>query len=76
MSRLDLSFTISLLGSYNSNLSDTHLKLAHQVLRYVKGSIDKGITITRSISRMVTIYTDASFGLDPDNAKLFSGYVW
>ena len=75
VSRPDLSFTVGLLGSYNSNPSDTHLKLAHQVLRYVKGSIDTGITITRSTSRMVTMYTDASFGLDPDNAKSFSGYV-
>ena len=75
VSRPDLSYTVSMLGSYNANPSDQHVTLAAQVLRYLRGSVDFRIVINQDARSEVAMYTDASFGSDPDNAKSFSGYL-
>lgn len=81
ISRPDLSYAVSMLGTYNSNPSELHLKTALQVLRYIQGSanhIDIGIPkgwSPDSAPLSVTMFSDASFGSDPDNSKSFSGYV-
>lgn len=36
ISRPDLAYTVSMLGTYNSNPSELHLRLAYQVLRYIR----------------------------------------
>jgi transposase InsO family protein len=80
VSRPDLSYVTSFLGTYNSNPSEVHLKLAYQVLRFVRQTYDHEITMTvpptQSLPAVsITMYSDASFASDPDNAKSFSGYI-
>ncbi|KAH3957096.1 hypothetical protein HBH51_231200 [Parastagonospora nodorum] len=86
VSRPDLSYTVSMLGSYNSNPSDLHLKMAYQTLRYIQATrtveldvrspapSDRSAARTASIPTIV-MFSDASFGSDPDNSKSFSGYL-
>lgn len=77
-SRPTLSYTVSMLGSYNSNPSELHLKLAYQVLRYIQKTLDSYIEIEDpppAIPIAVTMFSDASYGTDPDNGKSFSGYI-
>ncbi|KAH4606440.1 hypothetical protein HBH82_108000 [Parastagonospora nodorum] len=86
VSRPDLSYTVSMLSSYNSNPSDLHLKIAYQTLRYIQDTravelnvrspapSDRSAARTASIPRIV-MFSDASFGSDPDNSKSFSGYL-
>lgn len=80
VSRPDLAYTVSLLGSYSSNPSDLHLKIAMQVLRYLQHTIDHRLTTPPQSTHQraaidVVMYSDASFASDPDNAKSFSGYI-
>ncbi|KAK6586058.1 hypothetical protein PZA11_001115 [Diplocarpon coronariae] len=86
VSRPDLSYTVSMLGSYNSNPSELHLKMAYQTLRYIQATRDLSICmVSTSIPRQqmtqpataiqLVMYSDASFGSDPDNSKSFSGYI-
>jgi hypothetical protein len=76
VSQPDLSFPVSMLASYNANPSEVHLDLARQLLRYVRKTSDYGIEITNATNSVqVTMYADALFNTDPDNAKFFSGYI-
>jgi hypothetical protein len=76
VSRPDLSFPVSMLASYNANPSEVHLGLARQLLRYIRKTSNYGVEITNATNSVqVTMYADASFNTDPDNAKSFSGYI-
>lgn len=76
VSQPDLSFSVSMLASYNANPSKVHVGLARQLLRYVRKTSDYGIEITNATDVIqVTMYADASFNTNPDNAKSFLGYI-
>lgn len=47
--RPDLAFTVSYLSRFCTNPNMTHWKLAKRVLRYLKGTMDYGITYTKQI---------------------------
>ena len=67
-----------MLGSYNSNPGDIHLKLAFQILKYLRGPPDYlKIKVPEKDPKMLTvnIYSNASFATNPNNLKLFSGYL-
>jgi hypothetical protein len=62
VSRPDLSFPVSMLALYNANLSEIHVGLAYQLLRYVRKTSDYGIEITNATdSVQVAMYADALF---------------
>jgi transposase InsO family protein len=77
--RPDLAYTNVLLGTYNSNPSALHHRIAIQSLRYVQHSKDHLLTFRRPVPmpevHEVKIFSDASWGSDPDNAKSFHGYI-
>lgn len=78
VSRPDIAYTIGLLGSYNANPLEGHLKLAFQVLQYVRATSDHQLMIGTRPARQPTqivMYSDASYASDPDNSKSFSGYI-
>lgn len=79
VSQPDLAYPVSMLGSYNANPSESHLKLIRQALRYIRETYDSEIVIAIPLSTddgaEVTIYAEASFSADPDHAKSFSGYL-
>jgi len=71
-----------MLALYNNSPSESHSKLAYQVLRYIQSTIEYEIVIdadppmakdTAEVS--VTMYPNASFGTDPGNIKSFSGHL-
>ena len=77
--RPDLAYTTVMLGTFNSNPSSLHHRTAQQSLRYIQNSKDAVLTFwpPNPIPKVhdVKIYADASWGSDPDNAKLFYGYI-
>lgn len=70
VSRPDIAFTVSTLGTYNANPSDQHLKMAYQVLRHIKAtanvlsmidpkSVDypKSVQVNYNLNQLCFIYT-------------------
>lgn len=77
--RADLAFTIGMLSCFNAAPTERHLRVAKQVLRYLKGTLDYCIIYrpapqNDSLSRL-EIFSDASYNTDPDTARSFGGYV-
>src|SRR4051812_31941973 len=51
-----------------------HLALIKRILRYVKGTLDMGITLGASSSPSLTAYSDADWAGCPNSRRSTSGY--
>jgi hypothetical protein len=80
MIRPDIACTINRLGAYTANPSMAHYMAAKQLLRYVAGTKDYGITYTNKPyesqgKNLAFEYSDAGFANTNDH-KSISGYVF
>ena len=75
--RPDLAFTVSMLGTFNSNPSEEHLTLAKQVLRYVQATKHYALVYRSDqlSSPLVKMFADASYATDPDTMRSISGFI-
>jgi hypothetical protein len=83
--RPDIAFVANKLSQYNADPSVAHMHAAKCLLRYLKGSINLGITYSASASAgiegisgdylMPITYADASYASDLDDSKSTTGYV-
>lgn len=53
---------------------DIHWNLVKRILRYLRGTIDTGITISATPSTTLTAYSDADWAGCPDTRRSTSGY--
>jgi hypothetical protein len=86
--RPDLAFTVSTLSKYCSNPTPEHALAAQRTLRYLRKTINAGITyggqenpaIQEAIGGPITIgitgFTDSDWAGDKDSRKSTSGYVF
>lgn len=76
--RPDLAYAVGKLGRYMSEPTEQHWVAAKHVLRYVKGTVDMGITYTKPTGcNRLAGFSDASHGNRlEDNGKSTSGYVF
>ena len=75
--RPDLTHAISLLGRYACDPSIHHWNAVKRLLRYVKWTIHLQLYLNNwsSNEQSVTIYADADFARDCDEAKSTTGLV-
>ena len=76
MTRPDLSFAISVASRYMSNPTEQHMKIARQILRYLKATVDMGITFSAKDGLCVKGYSDSDFGGLIDGRCSTSGYLF
>src|SRR6267154_1089202 len=74
--RPDISFAVSRLAQYTSNLSPHHIRLAKYVLSYLKGTSDLKLVYTGGSSDGLYGYSDSSWGDVPDDRHSTAGYVF
>src|SRR5215207_5010518 len=74
-SRPDLAYTMSRLSKFFYSPSENHAAATKKVLRYLKGTVDKGITYSGK-EKTFTGYSDLDFAADTDDRKSTSGYVF
>jgi len=74
-SRPDIAFAVSKLSQFNSDPTETHMKAARCVLRYLKGMIDYSITYG-SMDDEIIGYADADWGGNKADRKSTTGYVF
>ncbi|CAL1680763.1 unnamed protein product [Lasius platythorax] len=73
--RPDISFAAGYLGQYNNCFDESHWKAAKRVLRYLKGTMDFGLTYYPN-SKPLTGYVDSSWGNCHDDRRSQSGFIF
>jgi hypothetical protein len=73
--RPDISFAVSKLSRFISNLGDTHWHALERVLRYLNGTMSYGIHYTR-YPRVLESYCDANWISDVDELYATSRYAF
>ena len=75
MTRPDIANAVRTLASFNQNPGLAHWKAAKRVLRYLKGTINKGIRYDGRESAELVIFADADWANNPDTRRSVTGWV-
>jgi len=70
------AYAVSKLAQFMSAFDESHWKAAKGVLRYLKGTMDMGITYSPSDDMYLVGYTDADYAGDKLDRKSTSGLVF
>lgn len=74
--RPDIAYAVSLLSRFNNSYNKSHWSAVKNLLRYVKGTSQLGLTFTKNGATEVFGYCDASYASDKDDYKSVTGYVF
>jgi hypothetical protein len=75
LTRPALSFSVNKVCQYLHAPTMLHLTAAKRILRYVKGTINLGLQITRSSSRLVSGFADADWDGCIDDRRSTGGFA-
>ncbi|XP_076619597.1 uncharacterized protein LOC143340991 [Colletes latitarsis] len=70
--RPDIAYAVSALAQFNECYGDEHWAAAKRVLRYLKGTINHGITF-RNPNEGASVYVDADWGRCQVDRKSYTG---
>jgi hypothetical protein len=73
--RPDISFAVSKLSRFVSNLGDDHWRALERVMCYLKGTPNYGIHYSRN-PKVLEGYSDSNWISNADEIKAMSGYVF
>ena len=73
--RPDIAFVTGLLARQVQSPSLHHWKVATRVLRYLKGTLDLGITMHRSQTTTINAFVDSDYGGDKPTRRSTTGYA-
>ncbi|GJV63637.1 ribonuclease H-like domain, reverse transcriptase, RNA-dependent DNA polymerase [Tanacetum coccineum] len=74
--RPDLSYYVGLLSRFMQEPREQHMKAIRQVLRYVKGTKDYGITYKHNGGNKIHGYSDSSYGVNTQEGKGTTGIIF
>ncbi|GJY77949.1 ribonuclease H-like domain, reverse transcriptase, RNA-dependent DNA polymerase [Tanacetum coccineum] len=74
--RPDLSYSVGLLSRFMQEPREQHMKAIRQVLRYVKGTKDYGITYKHNGGNKIHGYSDNSYGVNTQEGKGTTGIIF
>nr|GEW44806.1 ribonuclease H-like domain, reverse transcriptase, RNA-dependent DNA polymerase [Tanacetum cinerariifolium] len=74
--RPDLSYSVGLLSHFMQEPRKQHMKAIRQVLRYVKGTKDHGITYKHNGGNKIHGYSDNSYGVNTQEGKGTTGIIF
>ena len=73
--RPDIAFVTGYLARQVQSPSLHHWKIGTRVLRYLKGTMDLGITMNRSQTTTITAFVDSDHGGDKQSRRSTTGYA-
>lgn len=76
VSRPDIQFAVNMVSRYNHNYGRPHWNAVKRILRYLRGTIEMGITYKRDNSDGLHGYCDADWAGDVDDRRSVTGYVF
>nr|GEY86293.1 ribonuclease H-like domain, reverse transcriptase, RNA-dependent DNA polymerase [Tanacetum cinerariifolium] len=74
--RPDLSYSVGLLSRFMQEPREQHMKAIRQVLRYVKGTKDYGITYKHNGGDNIHGFSDSSYGVNAQEGKGTTGIIF
>ncbi|XP_071689056.1 uncharacterized mitochondrial protein AtMg00810-like [Rutidosis leptorrhynchoides] len=72
--RPDILYSVQQICLHMHNPHDTHMAELKRILKYVQGTIDYGLHMTKTSTTSLIAYTDADWAGCPDTRKSTSGY--
>ncbi|KAI0519324.1 hypothetical protein KFK09_006766 [Dendrobium nobile] len=73
LTRPDIAYSVNQLSQHMHDPQNQHFYMLKRLLRYIKGTLDFGIPITKS-NLLLSSFSDADWAGDPDSRKSTSGY--
>jgi hypothetical protein len=74
--RPDILYGVELISKYMETPDQSHLNAAKRILRYIKGTINKGMLYTSSKTFNLVGYSDSDWGRDLDERRSITGFVF
>ncbi|GKC09196.1 zinc finger, CCHC-type containing protein [Tanacetum coccineum] len=74
--RPDSSYSVGLLSRFMQEPREQHMKAIRQVLRYVKGTKDYGITYKHNGGNKIQGFNDSSYGVNTQEGKGTTGIIF
>ena len=74
--RPDIAFATSVVSRFAKNPSHQHTEAVKTILRYLKGSRDRGITFGGEKELCIEGYSDSDWAGDKESRKSTSGYIF
>jgi hypothetical protein len=77
-SRPDLAISVNLMSQFAAQPSQEHWTAVKRILRYVRGTVDRGLTFRADSDTGITLtgYSDSDWAGDKDTRKSVSGYLF
>ena len=75
LTRPDISFAINKVCQYLSKPTTVHWEAVKRILRYVKGTVSTGLRIRKSLSMLLSVFTDADGAGSVDDRRSTAGYA-
>ena len=74
--RIDITAATGIAGQYMADPSELHMKNVKRILRYIKGTIDKKLTLGGIDAEIkLEAWADSDWGSNPDCRKSRAGYL-
>lgn len=73
--RPDIAFAVNRCAQFCHNYNHLHVKAVKNIIRYLKGTSEIGLTYTSDTKMNLTCYADADYAGDKETRKSVSGYV-
>ncbi|GJT98735.1 putative RNA-directed DNA polymerase [Tanacetum coccineum] len=75
--RPDISFAVGVVSRFMEKPTEQHLQAVKRILRYVKGTLDYGLTYTKGESKVtITGYSDSDLANDVNDRKSTGGMAF
>lgn len=75
ITRLELSFAVNRACQHMHHPLTSHWRHVKRILRYLKGTLDHGLTLSASRNCDLVVYSDAGWATDPIDLRSQHGYV-
>ena len=75
LTRPDISFAVNKVCQFLHAPTTLHWSAAKRILRYVKNTVNVGLTFSRSQSTLISAFTDADWAGDPDDRRSTGGFA-
>ena len=72
--RPDIAFAIRIVSQYMHALYKEHMESMYRILKYLKGSIGKGLFFRKNETRTIEGFTDANWASTIEDQRSTSGY--
>ncbi|XP_062104373.1 uncharacterized mitochondrial protein AtMg00810-like [Humulus lupulus] len=74
ITRPEISYVVNKVSQFMHTPMKSHWKIVKKILRYLKGNLDFGLTLTKASTMRLTGFSDADWASDPDDRRSTSGF--